>query len=138
MPWRGVGAVADTALAERTSAPSDEPGTRGRLEIRDRVVEKIAARAAAEVAQVRARSDGLLGLRRRSPSVRADVGRAAVHLAVDVEVCWPAPAGPVAARVRVAVTERLTALTGLRVRHVDVTVTPVRIDQTDRESRRTR
>lgn len=99
-----------------------DPGHRGRLVIADRVVEKVASIAAAEVEGVVASGSGLGGLfGHRYPRADATVAgeRARVH--VEVAVSWPMPLAQVAAAVRQQVGRRLDELVGLAVDAVDVT-----------------
>ena len=99
-----------------------DPGHRGRLVVADRVVEKVASIAAAEVDGVVASGSGLGGLLgHRYPRADATIAgeRARVH--VEVAVSWPMPLAQVAAAVRQQVRRRLDELVGLAVDAVDVT-----------------
>ena len=103
-----------------------EPGTRGRLVVADRVVEKVASIAAGEVDGVVASGSGLGGLlKHRYPRADATVAgdRARVH--VEVAVSWPLPLAQVTAAVRQRVGLRLDELVGLAVDAVDVTAATV-------------
>lgn len=114
-----------------------EPGSRGRLTVADRVVQRIAEAAAAGVDGVapRTSSNGSLAgdvttavggaLGRSLP--RASCVRAGTRVRVEVEVAtlWPRPAAEVAALVRDGVAERLQTLAGVRVDAVAVTVAKV-------------
>lgn len=104
------------------------PETRGSTSIADRVVERIAAQAVAEV-------DLATGLRRRIPRprpgrsaaanlsrLRAEVLDGLVTVSVSVAVRWPAPVRQVTRQVRAHVTERLQTLTGMQVGWVDIDV----------------
>ncbi|WP_163512344.1 Asp23/Gls24 family envelope stress response protein [Fodinicola acaciae] len=112
-------------------APAEE---RGSLDIEDRVVERIAAFAAAEIPEVSGpprrvlgASFGWIGTPPRA-SARIVAGRASVHLQMCVR--WPCGIRSVSERVREHVTERVTALTGLRVSTVDITVSALEDDTT--------
>jgi uncharacterized alkaline shock family protein YloU len=104
----------------------DDPGERGSLEIENRVVERIAATAAAEIAAVSGPPRRVLGAsigRIDSPpraSARIVAGRASVHL--QLCVLWPHGIRTVTQQVRAHVTDRVTAYTGLKVSVVDITV----------------
>jgi uncharacterized alkaline shock family protein YloU len=112
-----------TSTLEAASPPveSQAPAP-GRLEIDDRVVERIAAVAATEVA-------GVAGLPRLfgdavndRPRVAAEVGHGRARLRIQVSVGWPAPLRTTCAQVRERVRQRVQDLTGLDVVEVDVTV----------------
>ncbi|WP_329085249.1 MULTISPECIES: Asp23/Gls24 family envelope stress response protein [unclassified Streptosporangium] len=96
---------------------------RGRTEISDRVVSRIAAHAAGEVARV-----GEVG--ERGPlsfrgGTRATLDGELATLQLDVTVEYPAPIREVAEEVRRHVAERVMALTGKDVGYIDITVTGV-------------
>ena len=113
------------------AAPGDlrDTGGPGRTRVDDEVVEKIAARAAGEVDDVGGVASRVLGVRigadepARSPTVRARVDGTIVTLQVTLSVAYPAPVALVTQRVREHVVERVTALTGLLPRRVDISVT---------------
>ncbi|GAA4188866.1 hypothetical protein GCM10022252_24830 [Streptosporangium oxazolinicum] len=96
---------------------------RGRTEISDRVVSRIAAHAAGEVARV-----GEVG--ERGPlsfrgGTRATLDGELATLRLDVAVEYPAPIREVAEEVRRHVAERVMALTGKDVGYIDIMVTGV-------------
>jgi uncharacterized alkaline shock family protein YloU len=101
------------------------PGQRGSTEIGDRVVERIASMAVAEVDDARGPAPRLLGLRipgvaAPKVTVQIDGHLATVRLAMSVR--YPAPIRQVTRRVREHVTARVGELTGLDVRHVDIDI----------------
>ncbi|OKI57853.1 Asp23/Gls24 family envelope stress response protein [Micromonospora sp. CB01531] len=124
------------------SAPAH--GGLGRLHIHDRVVEKIAAQAAREVAEAGSARPRVLG--RSLPGAgrfgirRADQGAAATasaaiegsvtRIELSISVRWPASIPEVTARVRDRVRTRVSDLTGLRVQEVGITVTDLVTDRT--------
>ena len=121
-----VSASAAERLTTSGEPPSGEPGGRGRLEVADRVVVRIATIAASEVEGVVRTGSGvdqILG--RRYPHAQAAVagGRARIHL--DIAVAWPHPLGDVTASVRRRVHEQVSDLAGLAVDTVDVTASSV-------------
>ena len=116
-------AVADTAPTVPTSDVADEPGRRGSLVVKDRVVASIAAHAALEVPGVARHASGLDRVTGRDlPRVQVHVRGDRVRAEVDIAVQWPRPLAEVAAAVRSHVMDRLDALSGLRVDAVDVRV----------------
>ncbi|HEY9475157.1 MAG TPA: Asp23/Gls24 family envelope stress response protein [Mycobacteriales bacterium] len=124
-----------------TSGSSTGPGPtaadrRGVTNIADRVVEKIAARAVAEVDLATGTPRQLLGLRAGRASkdtarVDAQVTGNVVTVRITVAVRWPASVVRVTRQVRAHVTERLRTLTGLDVAWVDIDV-PVLLAETER------
>ncbi|MEV4114177.1 Asp23/Gls24 family envelope stress response protein [Nonomuraea sp. NPDC049695] len=117
----GTGTATGTAtVPAQRPAPQPPPELRGRTQIADRVVSKIACCAAAEVPEVREVHLGNLPWTRSSNAeVRGD--QAAVRLTVSL--AYPSPLRAVAARLRKHVIGRVAAQTGLTVTRLDVTVT---------------
>ncbi|SDK14332.1 Asp23/Gls24 family envelope stress response protein [Nonomuraea jiangxiensis] len=120
-----------TVPAQRPVPPA-APERRGRTEVTDRVVAKIACHAAMEVPEVRdvrLRSGpfqrgpvrGVPWGRSSSAEVRGD--RATVHLAVGV--AYPAPLRAIGRRLREHVIRRVTAQTGVYVSRLDITMIDV-------------
>jgi len=118
--------VASGDQARHRSA--EDAGGPGRTRIGDTVVEKIAARAVSEVDHVGGAANRVLGVAigadnaDNSPKVTARVDGTTVTLDVRLSVTYPAPVGTVTREVREHVIERLTTLTGLSTRQVDITV----------------
>ena len=126
-----------------TAAGVAVPGSRagrtelGLITINDRVVAKMAARAAAEIpdagaaaprvlgrsvtgaAVVGARTTSLTGL----PKASADVDGSTVILDLSISVRWPASVPEVTSAVREHVRGRVHELTGLTVTEVSISVT---------------
>lgn len=96
-------------------------GQRGRTELADRVVHKIAARAAGEV-------PGVLGgladpsRRSRAPQVSGHLrdGRASLRLILGCD--YPAPVAEITRRVRERVTSRLAELADVAIADLDIVV----------------
>ena len=119
-----------TTVAVPVTAPPAEAelapaGQRGSTEIADRVVERIATIAVAEVDDAHGSARRLLGLRvpgvaAPRVTVQVDGHLATVRLAMSVR--YPAPIRQVTRRVREHVTARVGELTGLDVRHVDIDI----------------
>jgi uncharacterized alkaline shock family protein YloU len=118
----------------------------GRIDLADRVVEKIAARAVREVPEAGASAPrvlgrtvpgaGHLGIRGTdldaAPKVSADVDGTVVYVHLSLSVSWPASVATVTRAVRERVSTRVSELTGLRVAEVHIAVT----DLVASESRR--
>lgn len=103
----------------------------GTLSIDDRVVAKVASRAAAENPDAGAVASRLLraslpGGRSTSleslPRATATVDGATAFIGVQISVRYPAPLVETTEAVRAAVRDRVAAMTGLRVAEVDITV----------------
>ena len=119
--------------ADGTGAADDEAAARGRLEIADRVIERIAAQAAAEVDLATGAPRRVLGVSVGSPTDRPDVSaRVDGHVAiVDVvmSVAWPAPVITVTEQVRARIVQQLADLAGVRTAQVDIRVTALVSEQ---------
>lgn len=108
--------------------PAGVPELRGRTDIADRVVARIAGRALREVEQAGGVTRRLLGVpvgadAAGPPQVRARVHGGLATLAMTVSVAYPAPVRQVTRELRSHVTRRVNELTGLTVRQVDIEVT---------------
>lgn len=104
---------------------------RGTLEVRARALETIAEQAAREVPRTVVRRARLGGLAAQaSPQAKVALTSStqqgatgpSARIDVDVLCLWPAPLASVAEQVRDHVTARATALSGVAVTSVDVTV----------------
>jgi len=109
----------------------------GMISINDRVVEKMAARAAAEIPDAGAAAPRVLGrsvtgaaaLGARTtsltalPKASADVDGSIVILDLSISVRWPASVPEVTTAVRENVCSRVSGLTGLTVAEVSISVT---------------
>lgn len=104
------------------------PERRGRTEIAARVLEKIAARALAEVEEAGGAARRVLGVPlgggslAAAPQVTAWVDGALAVLSMRISVGYPVPVRDVTRRVRDHVRARVGDLTGLEVRQVDIEV----------------
>ncbi|QVQ50322.1 Asp23/Gls24 family envelope stress response protein [Spiractinospora alimapuensis] len=108
---------------EQTSVEPRARDTPGRTDIADRVIERVVRRAVRERPETHARSAALGGLV-DTHYARVNVRREgnAVTLRLEVALTYPVAVGQAAQRVRDHVRDRVTALTGLTVRHVDIQV----------------
>jgi uncharacterized alkaline shock family protein YloU len=104
------------------------PEHRGRTEIADRVLAKIATRALSEIEDTGGASRRVLGVRlgrdslEGTPWVTAKVDGGLATLRMRISVAYPAPVREVARRLRELVRTRVGELTGLDVREVDIDV----------------
>lgn len=109
----------------------------GTVKVSDRVVGKLASRAAMEVPDAGAAAPrvlgrsvsgaGALGVRETDldalPKTSADVDGSMVVVDLQISVRWPASVPDVADAVRRHVTTRISELTGLNVTEVSISVT---------------
>jgi uncharacterized alkaline shock family protein YloU len=128
-----------TATADQPPVPGSPPGRTelGMISINDRVVEKVAACAAAEVADAGAAVHRGLGRSltgaaalggrgtspTRLPKTSADIDGSTVFLDLSISVRWPASVPEVTSAVREHVRSRVRELTGMTVAEVDISVT---------------
>jgi uncharacterized alkaline shock family protein YloU len=116
-------------------APPDgaDAGERGRTELANRVVEKIAAQAVTEVDQARGLPAGRLrglmpGEQTERAQAEADVDGRLVLLTVRLTVTYPAPVRTTTRAVRAHVTARVEQLCDVTVRQLDIRVIALRTD----------
>ena len=104
-------------------ASATEPGSRGRLTIREKAVERVAFAAALEVDGVLRHSHGIGRLAGRElPSAEIEVSGDHVRASLAVAVTWGSPLAATATRVQHQVSRGLGELSGLTVDCVDVHV----------------
>jgi uncharacterized alkaline shock family protein YloU len=129
--------MTDTAV--RPAVPGAPPGRTelGMISINDRVVEKLAARAAVEIPDAGGAAPRVLGhsvtggaafgARETSltalPKASADIDGSIVILDLSISVRWPASVPEVSSAVREHVRSRVTELTGLTVTQISISVT---------------
>lgn len=102
------------------------PEERGSLSIADKVIEKVATAAAREIGPVTDQASGWRRLPGRAlPRASAEIAGGHSRIGVEIATPWPRPLTTVAAETRDHVKERVTALTGMDVVAVDVTVADV-------------
>ena len=119
--------------SDGTVAAEDGAATRGRLEIADRVIERIAGQAAAEVDRATGAPRRVLGVSVGSqtdhPHVSARVDGHVAVVGVVMSVAWPAPVTEVTEQVRARIVQQLADLVGVRVAQVDIRVTALVSEQ---------
>jgi uncharacterized alkaline shock family protein YloU len=121
-----------TASSETAPPKSLGPNEYGRIEVSSRVVEKIAAQAAAEIPDAGGPAARMLGRQLpgsdpggaldRLPKISADVDGQRVFLDVGLSVRWPAPVRQVTAAVRERLNSRVAELVGLQVQEINVRI----------------
>jgi len=128
--------TASTAVLPAASGSRPGRNELGAISINDRVVEKMAARAAVEIPDAGeaaprflGRVAGAAGLGARQTSLTAlpkasiDVDGSLAILDLSISVRWPASVPEVASAVREHVRSRVAELTGLTVTEVSISVT---------------
>ena len=129
--------TASTAVLPAASGSPPGRNELGAITINDRVVEKVAARAAVEVPDAGAAASrflgrsmagaSALGARQTSltalPKASVDVDGSLAILNLSISVRWPASVPGVASAVREHVRSRVAELTGLTVTEVSISVT---------------
>lgn len=117
-------AVADDLhRGDEHSGAATDPGERGSLDVRDRVVQRMAVHAALATPGVQKYSAGLGKLTGRElPRARVDVSGAHVRAHLTIAVSWPLPLAEVAAAVQRNVARTLGDSAGLQVDGVDVVI----------------
>ncbi len=113
-----------------------DPGSRGRLTVRDKAAERVAHYAALHVPGVLAHSGGLDRLTGRAlPRVALTIAGGHVRVHLDIAVAWGQSLPHVSGAVRARVSEQLSTLVGLVVDGVDVAVPVVALPDTDATGR---
>lgn len=114
---------AASTLATVTTAPAD-PAHRGTTTLADRVVEKIAARAATEVTHCVGLPRTIAGIPTGRTAVQAQARRdgSVTGLSLEVGLVYPAPVVSTTRQIRGHVTDVVSRLCGLAVDHVDIRV----------------
>lgn len=114
-----------------------DPAVRGRTVLLDRVVEKTAAAAAAEVEHVHAAGRGAVGQllgARPAIAVESSIDGHLAQLTLEIEIDYPAPLRQVTRRLREHVVDRVHHLCAITVTDLDVHVVALR-QQTSPERR---
>jgi uncharacterized alkaline shock family protein YloU len=116
------------ADSERDATPVAQWEQRGTTHYTDRVVEKIAAQAVQEIAATRGAARRLLGVPvghdagGQPARVTAEVDGDIVTVAVRMALTYPTPIPATTRQVRHHVITRISDLTGLTVKEVDIDV----------------
>lgn len=112
-----------------------EPRIRGCLVLAEKVIEKIASRAAVEAGATSGRTGRVLGIGAADPDatprVEVELSAVSADLALKVGIAYPGSIRAATQQVRDHVTRRVEQLTGVDVRRVDIDVTLLHIDRDD-------
>lgn len=123
----GIVPAAGTGIA--STETTADPAHRGRTVLLDRVVEKTAAAAAAEVEHVHAAGRGAVGQllgTRAAIAVQASIDGHLAQLSLEVEIDYPAPLRQVTRHLRAHVIDRVHRLCSITVTDLDVHVVALR------------
>ncbi|MDN5724420.1 MAG: Asp23/Gls24 family envelope stress response protein [Propionibacteriales bacterium] len=115
-----------TTITQDVAGRVTDP-TRGRLEIAERAVVKVARQVANEVAGAGGHSGGVLGIGGQAdlsarPEVDVQLSGRTATLRVTVGLAYPAPLRQMTERIREHIVARVPALTGIDVHRVDIEV----------------
>jgi uncharacterized alkaline shock family protein YloU len=131
----GAEADSDAGRVVMPTAVRAEARLRGRLVLAEKVVEKIAGQAAAEVGATSGRSSQVLGVGDPDPDARprvdVDLSAVSADLALKVGIAYPGSIRRATQQIREHVTRRVEELTGVDVRRVDIDVTLLHTEQDD-------
>ncbi len=106
-----------------TTDTASEAGNRGTLRVNEKAAQRLAIRAAVDTPHVLSPSGGRSAFAGRTlPQARVTVTGDRVRADLKITVAWPAPAAQVARAVQRNVAAALTAMAGLHVDGVDVSV----------------
>lgn len=117
--------MAEALAGSSASEELAEPSQRGRLVIRDKVVQTIAEAAALEIRSVIRTSSPFNPLSRSLPSAAVTLTPSSARVAVSIATMFDRPLFEVAAEVRDHVAETVTRLTAMAVDVVNVEITSV-------------
>jgi uncharacterized alkaline shock family protein YloU len=124
-----------SVLPPADSTAGGDAAGRGQLRIADRVIERIAAQAAAEVDRATGTSRRVLGVSLGSQDDRPDVSTRVdgdvATVDVVMSVAWPAPVAEVTEQVRARIVQRLADLADVRTAQVDIRVTALVAERRD-------
>ena len=112
--------------------------SRGQTVLADNVIEKIASQVASDESAAGGSSGGFLGIGAHAdlsvrPKASVDLSGNIATLSVEVGMLYPVPLRQATENLRQRIRARVTELTGVEVRHVDIKVSW--LTNTDGESR---
>lgn len=104
-----------------------ETGSRGQTVLAARVIEKIAAQVASDESSAGGSSGGFLGIGTRAdlsarPKASVELSGNIATLSVEVGMLYPAPLRQATEALRRRIRTRVTELTGVDVRQVDIRI----------------
>lgn len=117
--------------AQAALRPARDINDRGETVLARRVLEKTASQVARDETFAGGSSGGFLGIGARAdlsarPDASVELAGNVASLKVTVGLPYPVPLRQATEQLRRRITERVTALTGVQVRQVDITVSWLR------------
>ena len=105
----------------------DETGTRGQTVLAAKVIEKIAAQVASDESSAGGASGGFLGIGTRAdlsarPKASVELAGNIATLSVEVGMLYPVPLRQATEELRRRIRAKVTELTGVDVRQVDIRI----------------
>jgi uncharacterized alkaline shock family protein YloU len=132
-------ALDSTLIRLPSKAGLPEPGSRGRLRIHDRVVEKVAGYAVTTLPDAAAAPRRVFGMTVGAPrpddeaaKVTATVHGDSVSVSATIAVSWPSPIRQVAAQLGQRIRDDISRHTGLSVDRIDLDVVSLRLAEGQR------
>lgn len=130
------------APAPGRDARDHESRRRGRLDLSDKVIEKIAGQAAAEIGAAHGKSGGLLGIGAHADasarpkvdvqlSASTDVSGSSADIAIEVGIAYPRSIRQATQEIRDHVVRQVQDLTGVAVHRLDIDVSFLTVNGTD-------
>ncbi|MCC9144427.1 MULTISPECIES: alkaline shock response membrane anchor protein AmaP [unclassified Arthrobacter] len=121
--------------------PAADVNDRGETVLARRVLEKTASQVARDETFAGGSSGGFLGIGTRAdlsarPDATVELAGNAASLKVTVGLPYPMPLRQATEQLRRRITERVTALTGVQVKQVDITVSWLKPPQREKRGRR--
>lgn len=128
LPLPGDGAGGGSLPGAGDAGPDFvETGTRGQTVLAARVIEKIAAQVASDESSAGGSSGGFLGIGNRAdlsarPKASVELAGNIATLRVEVGMLYPVPLRQATEALRGRIRTRVTELTGVDVREVDIRI----------------
>ncbi|GAA1496380.1 Asp23/Gls24 family envelope stress response protein [Paeniglutamicibacter kerguelensis] len=113
--------------AGRRGADLDEMGSRGQTFLADKVIEKIAGQIASDESSAGGSSGGFLGIGGHAdlsarPKASVELAGNIATIRVEVGMLYPVPLRQATEALRQRIRTRITELTGVEVRQVDIRI----------------
>ncbi len=119
--------AADGDVSGDDDSGDDDVGSRGRTVLADKVIEKIAGQVASDESSAGGSSGGFLGMGTHAdmsarPKASVELTGNIATLSVEVGMLYPVPLRRATEELRQRIRARVTELTGVEVRQVDIKV----------------
>lgn len=119
----------------------DDLDSRGQTVLADKVIEKIASQVAGEESVAGGSSGGFLGIGTHAdlsarPKASVELSGNIATLSIEVGMSYPGPLRQGTNQLRQRIRSRVTELTGIEVRHVDIKISWLSTTSGEPEGRR--